>query len=53
MDNAAFEPSNGNESARILRALADWMRDKDLQPVDELKLHDVNGQTCGSFRVWP
>jgi hypothetical protein len=47
MDNAAFEPNNGVEVARILRQLADQEEGNQLSPGDKWKLRDINGNTVG------
>lgn len=52
MDNAAFEPDNGTEAARILRKLADEI-DGGNYPVSGIvkPLFDVNGNECGKAKV--
>ena len=54
MDNAAFEPANGIEAARILRNLAEKLANAgELAANDEVKLRDINGNSVGSCKVWP
>ena len=52
MDNEAFQPDNGGEAARILRALADTIDGDSLDSSDRLPgLMDVNGNRVGSATV--
>jgi hypothetical protein len=52
MDNAAFEPLNGTEAARILRAEADKCIDgHDLRAGWEHDLRDTNGNVIGKATV--
>ena len=48
MDNAAFEPCNGDEAARILDEVADKLRENDIHKRITLPLMDVNGNKVGS-----
>ncbi len=50
MDNAAFEPCNGAEVARILRKFADEYDETKLQDSYTI-LRDVNGNNVGAA-VW-
>lgn len=49
MDNAAFEYDPAFEVARILHEFADDLTEG--FPANEYKLHDVNGNTCGSVKL--
>lgn len=51
MDNAAFEPENGTEAARILRYLAERFDGEHLRAKDLRPLRDVNGNRVGEARV--
>ena len=52
MDNAAFEPDNGQELARILRRLAGWIEGvRRVSPDESQGLRDVNGNTVGQFTI--
>jgi hypothetical protein len=52
MDNAAFEPDNGSEAARILRALADEIDGGNYPVCGIVKpLRDLNGNEVGKARV--
>ena len=52
MDNAAFEPCNGTEAARIRRELATMIEEDNLDASDRLPgLMDVNGNRVGSATV--
>jgi hypothetical protein len=52
MDNAAFEPNNGTEAARVLRELADVIDDKSVSQSFEMQaLRDVNGNRVGEAKV--
>jgi hypothetical protein len=52
MDNAAFEPDNGTESARMLRELADLLDGTNLSCTFELRgLRDINGNRVGEAKV--
>jgi len=52
MDNAAFvDAPSGAELARILRALADRLDGEPTPAGSGGKLRDVNGNTCGDWRV--
>jgi hypothetical protein len=52
MDNAAFEPDNGTEAARILRKLADEI-DGGHYPASSIvkPLRDYNGNEVGKAKV--
>lgn len=52
MDNAAFDPDNGTEAARILRRLADEI-DGGNYPARSLvkPLLDINGNQVGQAKV--
>ncbi len=53
MDNAAFEPENGTEAARILRELADVICGRQYLVCSkwEKSLLDVNGNRVGEAKV--
>ena len=51
LENAAFEPVNGAEAARILEALARHIRDHSLAVDHQGALRDVNGNRVGSWHV--
>lgn len=51
MDNAAFEPTNGIEVARILRYLAEICDNQNLPPTMALLIRDVNGNAVGAIKV--
>ena len=51
MDNAAFEPDNGTEAARILEKLAVRWRDESLAVGESCRLLDVNGNCVGEAKV--
>ena len=51
MDNAAFDGGRGEESARILRDLADLMDGSQLFAGNGWILRDTNGNTVGAARV--
>lgn len=48
MNNSAFENVNGQELARILRALADKIEEDNLDNGDTISLHDINGNRVGT-----
>lgn len=48
-NNAAFEPSNGAEIARILRDIADKIETHDVRPDDCGPIRDANGNRVGSW----
>lgn len=50
MDNAAFEPCNGEEARRILGELANAMPFT-LSPGMDLNLRDINGNKVGKAEV--
>lgn len=50
-DNAAFEPCDGTEAARILRECADIMDGLDLIYLDDATLRDANGNQVGRVRT--
>lgn len=51
-DNAAFEPSQGQEVARILRKLAVQVEDcRNVEMADGQKLMDYNGNSVGDVTV--
>lgn len=47
-DNDAFYDNETLEVARILRALADRIEGEALSAIDEARLRDINGNTCGN-----
>jgi hypothetical protein len=52
MDNAAFDPDNGTEAARILRKLADEMDGGNYPAANWVKpLVDYQGNECGKAKV--
>ena len=51
MDNAAFEPSNGEEIARILEKLAVLWRGESLEAGESAHLLDFNGNKVGKAEV--
>ena len=52
MDNAAFEPDNGTEAARILRELANEMDGGTYPVANWIKpLRDINGNEVGMAKV--
>ena len=54
MDNAAFDPDNGTEAARILHNVAKAIDGLTLTPkmnVHGINLSDANGNTVGKARV--
>jgi len=54
MDNAAFEPENGTEAARILRNVAKAIDGLTLHPkmnVHGMNLMDINGNAVGTAKV--
>lgn len=52
MDNDAFVPYNGIESACILKTLARTLQDRQiLSPDTDIPLQDINGNTVGFARV--
>jgi hypothetical protein len=51
MDNAAFENSSGDETARILRNLADECEGGDILPEFNRRLMDINGNNVGAAKV--
>jgi hypothetical protein len=51
MDNAAFEPNNGTEIARILERYATVVRGENLTPRDAQILRDINGNAVGEAKV--
>ena len=50
-DNAAFDPCNGAEVAKILEDLADGLGTNDLSPGDDSVIWDSNGNNVGYWRV--
>jgi len=51
-DNAAFEPDEAEEIARILRALANRITREGLSGFFET-IHDVNGNDVGQYALKP
>ena len=51
MDNAAFEPSNGQELGRILEDLARRVGYSALLPTDSYRAVDANGNTVGRLEI--
>lgn len=51
MDNAAFEPTNGVEVARLLHYLAEILDGEKLTRGDHFPLTDANGNRVGEARV--
>ncbi len=52
MDNAAFEPCNGRESARILERLAEIIRGMHFPAPETFPpLRDENGNAVGTVKV--
>jgi hypothetical protein len=51
MDNAAFEPANGTEAARILRRIASAIDGMDLNQNVRQVLRDINGNVVGKVTV--
>lgn len=49
-DNAAFDPLDG-EVVRILREVADRIDRVGIDYGDRRTVHDLNGNTVGSFKV--
>ena len=50
-DNLAFENQAGNESARILRKLADQLDGIDSLEDDTKKIYDLNGAFIGCLKT--
>jgi len=50
-DNEAFAEENGTEVARILRALASHVDERDLMPGEVGNLLDIKGNTVGNLKV--
>ena len=50
-DNQAFD-QEGQEVARILRALADRLENLDKLQECQLPLRDLNGATVGYYQTW-
>ena len=48
-DNAAFDDEPGAEIARILKRVANNMRDTSLRGNDSCSLHDYNGNKVGHW----
>ena len=51
-DNQAFDQAEGQEVARILRALADRLENLDKLQECQLPLRDLNGATVGYYQTW-
>ena len=51
MDSDAFSGQNGSECARILQELSVEMESQNLEPSCSGKLHDVNGNFVGQWKV--
>ena len=51
-DNQAFDQAEGQEVARILRALADRLENLDKLQECQLPLRDLNGATVGYYKTW-
>ena len=51
LDGAAFEPDNGTEAARILEKIAVRWRDETLEPGENIRLLDYNGNPVGEAKV--
>ena len=51
MDNAAFEPCNGSEVARLLEKIAARWRDENLGAGETIRLLDLNGNRVGEAKV--
>ena len=51
-DNQAFDQAEGQEVARILRALADRLENLDKLQECQLPLRDLNGNTVGYYQTW-
>ena len=52
-DNQAFDQAEGQEVARILRAMADRLENLDKLQECQLPLRDLNGNTVGYYQTWP
>jgi len=50
-ENQAFD-QEGQEVARILRALADRLENLDKLQESQLPLRDLNGNTVGYYKTW-
>jgi len=50
-DNEVFAEESGTEVARMLRALASHLDERDLLPGEAGNLLDINGNTVGHFKV--
>ena len=50
-DNQAFDQAEGQEVARILRALADRLENLDKLQECQLPLRDLNGNTVGYYQT--
>jgi hypothetical protein len=51
MDNAAFEPYNGNQLALILERFSKRLEGYDFTPGEGLPLMDINGNKVGTWEV--
>ena len=51
LDNAAFEPDNGTEIARILEKLATRWHAESLPSGESCRLLDINGNVVGKAEV--
>ena len=51
-DNLAFDQAEGQEVARILRALADKLEHLDKLQECQLPLRDLNGNMVGYYQTW-
>jgi hypothetical protein len=52
MDNAAFsDGNNGSEASRILRDFAGKIDGDEIVPGNGSRFQDINGNTCGTWKV--